>query len=40
MLMQPNMQSHFANALGRCYNLEFLDLSGNYNVDDTMVMQM
>lgn len=34
------MQSHFANVLGRCYNLEYLDLSGNYNMDDTMVMQM
>ena len=40
MLMQPQMQAHFANALGRCYNLEYLDLSGNNSVDDSMVMQM
>jgi len=40
MLMQPQMQSHFANSLGRCYQLEFLDMSGDSNVDDTLLMQM
>ena len=40
MLMQPQMQSHFANALGRCYQLEFLDMSGNNHVDDMLIGQM